>query len=198
MAAAVISACTTVVVAALVFALNQYAQMRAERRQARLARINTQLRELYGPLYVLVDVNECIYRGLMAAGLPGKGDRTKDTLAVGWKKWLDHALFPANVRMRDLILSNGDLLREEAMPDELRMFCAHVSSFEVSRATGTQGAEADGAYIGHPGDAYPAYVRGAYAALKREQRELLTAEEQGRRYRVRRRPAPRPPAPRSY
>lgn len=188
MAAAVISACTTVVVAALVFALNQYAQMQAERRQARLLRVNTQLKELYGPLYVLVDVNECIYRGLMAAGLPGKRDRTKDTLAVGWKKWLDHALFPANVRMRDLILSNGDLLREEGMPDELRMFCAHVSYFEVSRATGTQGAEADRVYIGHPGDAYPAYVRGAYAALKREQRVLLTAEERGRRFRVRRRP----------
>ncbi|WP_181785767.1 hypothetical protein [Streptomyces phytophilus] len=193
MAAAVISACTTVVVAALVFALNQYAQMRAERRQARLLRVNTQLRELYGPLYVLVDVNECIYQGLMAAGLPGRGDRTKDTLAVGWTKWLDHALFPANVKMRDLILSNGDLLREEAMPDELRMFCAHVSYAEVSRAAGTQGAEADGAYIGHPGDVYPAYVRGAYAALKREQQELLTADERESRFRLRHRPRHRPP-----
>lgn len=194
MAAAVISACTTVIVAALAFALNQYAQMQAERRQARLVRVNSQLKELYGPLYVLVDVNECIYHGLMAAGLPGKRHRTKDTLAVEWKKWLDHALFPANVKMRDLILSHGDLLREEAMPDELRRFCAHVSYAEVSRAQGTQGAEADGAYLRHPGDAYPDYVRGAYAALKREQRELLTADERGARLRLRSRPR-RPPAP---
>ncbi len=193
MAAAVISACTTVIVAALVFALNQYAQIQAERRQARLLRVNTQLRKFYGPLYVLVDVNECIYQSLMAAGLPGKRDRTKDTLAVGWQKWLDHALFPANMKMRDLIISNGDLLREEAMPDELRKFCAHVSYFEVSRATGPQGAEADGAYIGHPGDVYVAYVRGAYAALKREQRELLTADERGSRLRIRRLPRRRLP-----
>lgn len=70
MSAAVITASASILVAVLVFTLNQRAQIRQERRQARLARINSQLRELYGPLNALVDVNERIWEALHDSGLP--------------------------------------------------------------------------------------------------------------------------------
>ena len=57
MLAAVIAASSTVVVAMLAFALNQWGQARAERRQARLARLDAQVRDLYGPLKALTDSN---------------------------------------------------------------------------------------------------------------------------------------------
>jgi hypothetical protein len=74
--AAVITASASVLVAVLVFVLNQRAQIRQERRQARLARVNSQLRELYGPLNALVEVNERVWDALRDSGLPGKADRS--------------------------------------------------------------------------------------------------------------------------
>jgi hypothetical protein len=68
--AAIITASASILVAVLVFILNLRAQVHQERRQARLARVSSQLRELYGPLNALVDVNERIWEALRESHLP--------------------------------------------------------------------------------------------------------------------------------
>jgi hypothetical protein len=176
MAAAIITASVTVIVAALVFLLNQYAQLRAEQRQSHLARVNSQLRELYGPLYALIDVNEQIWQALRSGGLPEKNERSRDTLATEWRKWLDGALMPANIKMRDLIVANGDLILEESFPEPLRKFCAHVGCCEALLSRTVQSGIADQVYISHPGAEYVDYIRSSFALLKSEQQRLLGAE----------------------
>ena len=172
MSAAVITASASILVAVLVFILNQRAQVRQERRQARLARVSSQLRELYGPLNALVDVNERIWEALRQSRLPPQADRRQDAGTEDWRRWRDYALMPANRRMRDLIIEHADLMVETDVPQPLRDFCAHVTSLEI-----VQVAEANAlkerALIGHPGAAYVAYVRSTFAALKNEQQRLL-------------------------
>jgi hypothetical protein len=176
MTAAVITASASVMVAVLVFVLSQRGQLRAERRQARLARVNSQLRDLYGPLYALVDVNERIWEALPTAGLPAREQREPGTQWEPWRDWVTHCLMPANIRMRDLILRHGDLLIETDFPQPLRDFCAHVTSYEVLLSTD---AEARGhALIRHPGSAYTDYVRESFARLKAEQTRLLSGPDQ--------------------
>ncbi|MFJ8582912.1 hypothetical protein [Micromonospora sp. NPDC093277] len=51
---AAVTASASVLVAAGVFVANLIVQYRNERRQMELARINAQLRDLYGPLFALV------------------------------------------------------------------------------------------------------------------------------------------------
>ncbi|MFC5289186.1 hypothetical protein ACFPM7_19215 [Actinokineospora guangxiensis] len=173
MSAAVITASASIVVAVLVFLLNQRAQLRQERRQARLTRINSQLRELYGPLNALVEVNERIWEALRASTLPAKADRTADAATDDWRRWRDQALNPLNHQMRDIIVNHADLLAEPELPPPLRDFCAHVAAVEIVLS-----AESDGvhqpALVRHPGAAYVTYVRESFARLKQEQQRLLS------------------------
>jgi hypothetical protein len=178
MSAAIIAASATIVVAVLAFIFNQYSQARQERRQGHLARVNRQLRELYGPLFALSDVNERIWEALRADGLPRVSDRTAETFQRDWSKWRDEFLMPTNLRMRDLIVEHADLLAEADFPDALRDFCAHVGSCEVTLAGGAAPRSGEGApptvHIEHPGSEFVDYVRGSFARLRAEQHRLLS------------------------
>jgi hypothetical protein len=188
MATAVITASASIVVAVLVFLLNRQNQYQFERRQALLTRVNAQLRELYGPLHALVGVNELAWRSLRdSAVLPASEDRIdagrlgERELAI-WRAWLDYALMPANVKMRELILAHADLIIEAELPPPLLAFCAHVSTYEVMLQSGTKSGLAAGSkLIGHPGASYVDYVDRSFAALKAEQARLLSLTAVGRR-----------------
>jgi hypothetical protein len=170
--AAIIAASASVVVAVLAFILNQRGQASQERRQANLARVNSQLRELYGPLHALVNVNERIWESLRETGLPPQAERRADVVSNEWRRWRDRALMPANLKMRDLIIDHADLLAETVTPEPLQEFCAHVSSLEVLLFAEAEGLR-EPPLIRHPGASYVTYVRDAYARLKHEQQELL-------------------------
>jgi hypothetical protein len=170
--AAVITASGSILVAVLVFVLNQRAQLQQERRQARLTRVNSQLRELYGPLNALVEVNERIWETLRESRLPGEADRSPAAGTDDWRRWRDQALSPLNHHMRNIIVEHADLLVEPDLPQPLRDFCAHVTSLEIVLT-----AEADGvreqALIRHPGAPFVTYVRDAFVSLKQDQQRLL-------------------------
>lgn len=172
MSAAVITASASILVAVLVFILSQRAQLRQERRQARFARVSSQLRELYGPLNALVDVNERIWQALRDVRLPPQAERRPEAATEDWRRWRDHALMPANRRMRDLIMEHADLLVETDVPQPLRDFCAHVTSFEIVLAAETEHLR-EVTLIPHPGITYTSYVRDTYRCLKDKQQHLL-------------------------
>lgn len=172
MSAAVITASASILVAVLVFVLNQRAQIQQERRQIRLSRINSQLRELYGPLNALLDVNERIWKDLRQSRLPARADRHPEAGTEDWRRWRDNALMPINRKMRDLIIEHADLLVESDVPQPLMEFCAHVGSLEIVLAAEAQGAQ-ESALVTHPGDSYVTYIRRTFQDLKGEQQHLL-------------------------
>lgn len=172
MSAAVITASASILVAMLVFILNQRGQVQQERRQARLARVGSQLRELYGPLHALVDVNERIWESLRESRLPPQAERQPGLSSEDWRRWRDLALMPANRRMRDIIIEHADLLVETETPRPLQDFCAHVTSLEVLVSAEAEGLN-ERPLIPHPGAAYVTYVRDAFTRLKAEQQQLL-------------------------
>jgi hypothetical protein len=181
MPVAVITASASIIVAVLVFVLNQWGQVRAERRRARLDRVNAQLQQLYGPLKTLADANEAIWRALRADYLPDAARRrSSEPLSQAdwerWAIWVESALMPANRQMRDLIMQHAHLLIEVEMPEPLLAFCSHVAAYEVALATDrTAGAPASRPMIRHPGDRFLAHLRDAFTALKAEQERLLRA-----------------------
>jgi hypothetical protein len=156
----------------VVFVLNQRAQVRLERRQARLVLISSQLRDLYGPLNALVEVNERLWEALRAESLPAKPDRRPGAGDPEWNRWRDSVLMRVNREMRDLILRRADLLIEDEVPQPLLDFCAHVAAREIALSGRTDGFQGR-ALIPHPGAEYADYVRGTFNHLKLEQRRLL-------------------------
>ncbi|MET9976856.1 hypothetical protein ACFYOI_27650 [Streptomyces microflavus] len=172
MTAAIITASASIVVAVLAFLLSQQSQLRQERRQARLTRINCQLRELYGPLNALVDSNERVWNSLRGSFLPNQSERDPATDSPEWRKWRDEVLIPTNRRMRDLITEHADLIIESEVPNSLRDFCAHVLAVEVTVLEEAEGVRRR-ALIGHPGDEFVNYVNTSFKHLKGEQNKLL-------------------------
>ncbi|MGC4991917.1 hypothetical protein [Nocardia salmonicida] len=174
MVASLITAVTTVAVAGLAYLLNQRSQLVQERRQARLLRVSRQIRELYGPLHVMVDINERIWEKLRESQLPAAPHRRPDLATENWRRWRDQALMPGNRAMRDLIIEHADLVPDYLVPEPLLMFCSHVASVEVQLA-----AESDGVHVRslvpHPGAPYVRYVRDTYGHLKTEQQKLVRA-----------------------
>lgn len=75
-----------------------------------------QLRELYGPLNALVDVNERLWTALRESHLPPQEDRRPAAGEEDWRIWRDNALMPINRRMRDLIIEHADLLVGSDVP----------------------------------------------------------------------------------
>ena len=177
---AIITASATITVAVLVFLVNQYSQLRLERRQGYLARVNSQLRDLYGPMFALVDTNERIWEALRANGVPPVSQRDADTCSQGWSAWRDMVLMPTNTHIRDLIIEHADLLLEVDFPAPLRDFCAHVGSCEAILAESAESVPGIGklpvVHIDHPGSDFVEYVRLSFAQLKGEQQRLLSAQ----------------------
>lgn len=171
LSAAIITACASITVAVLAFLLNQHAELRRERRQAELARINAQLRELYGPLNALVDINERIWEAMRLDSLPARPERRAGSGTQEWRRWRDLALMPANRHMRNLIVEHADLLIEDHVPQPLRDFCAHVASLDIVLSSQQEGIY-EPTLIRHPGAEYTDYVCESFAHLKRRQRDL--------------------------
>jgi hypothetical protein len=178
LAAALTTASATLLVAVLLYVLNQRSQVRLERRQARLARVNSQLRDLYGPLNALVDANETVWRALRDSELPEKERRRSGNLSaeqsLSWSVWVNRALMPANQRMREIIVTHADLIVEPRVPDPLRLFCAHVAAYEAFLGGVGPADEPSGhPVVHHPGRLFVDYVRQSFSALKCEQARLL-------------------------
>jgi len=88
---------------------------------------------------------------------------------------------PANLKMRDLIAGNADLVIEDEMPTTLRAFCARVASYEVFLSSEHTPSDIPRArLIGHPGSEYVAYVRRSFQTLKMRQDRLLKLTTENR------------------
>jgi hypothetical protein len=177
LSAALITASSGVLVAVIVYTLNTLTQLRAERKRIRVDRLATQLRDLYGPLNALVDVNERLWTALHDAGMPSaESRRSKGPTAQDpplWEEWYTNALLPISKRMRDLLLENADLLIAFEFPEEVKSFCAHVAAAEVATASPSFELTRKKLWINHPGTPFVRYVRNSYHTLKKQHSALV-------------------------
>lgn len=167
-------------VAVLAYVLNQRGEVRRARRQARLDRLDAQLKELYGPLLVLVESNERTWDAFRERHLPSREDRqsagglTEEQRRL-WRRWVLTVFMPTARRMREVVVTHGDLFAEDEIPPVIMEFCAHVASYEVTLVAWEAGEDED-VLVRYPGDALARYVRDAYRSLKAAQADVLRAQ----------------------
>ncbi|MEU5978960.1 hypothetical protein [Streptomyces sp. NPDC047315] len=156
--------------------------LRLAQRQERLARLNRQLSDFYGPLFALTEANSRSFqafkernarpdgRSPFAHGTPPPTD---DELAE-WRLWVTTVFLPNIQAMRDLVIRHADLLEEPEMPPILLQLCAHVSGYEITTARWAQGDYGQHlSLVPFPSEELAAYARQGFAGLKREQARLL-------------------------
>ncbi|MCG7529562.1 hypothetical protein MHW47_34660 [Streptomyces sp. OfavH-34-F] len=161
--------------------------LRLSQRQERLARVNRQLSDLYGPLFALTEANGRIFAAFMERNARSDGRSpfahetppTDEELAE-WRLWATTVFLPNIRAMRDLVLTHADLLNEPVMPPLLLQLCAHVSGYEITAARWAQGDyEQHLSVVPFPGQEVAGYARKGFTELKKEQARLLGRRRTG-------------------
>ncbi|HEU5471806.1 MAG TPA: hypothetical protein VFV67_14240 [Actinophytocola sp.] len=177
---AVIAAVSSVLVAVLAGLFAYLNSRAASVRQDRLARVNAQLEELYGPLFALSQASNAVWRTFRERHRFGMvfvpaAELTEEQRQV-WVRWIRDVFLPMNRRAYEVIVTKAHLLEGEEMPRCLLDFCAHVAGYEPVVRGWEDGDIAEiGSIVDHPGSTYLDYVRETFATLKKRQLELLRA-----------------------
>ncbi|WP_344505528.1 hypothetical protein [Dactylosporangium maewongense] len=176
------SAAALAIVLAFVGIVGTYlTNMYLARRQERLARVNEQLSEFYGPLLAALSANGQVFdawrlhvrpdgRSMFDPG----GTPPTDAELAEWRLWFTTAFLPNIQRAREVVVRRADLLIEPSMPPVLLHLCAHVTSSEILVARWAAGDLTDQiALIRYPTDGVLEYASSSFATLKRRQADLL-------------------------
>ncbi|WP_055494472.1 hypothetical protein [Streptomyces sp. TP-A0356] len=155
--------------------------LRLAQRHERLARVNRQLCDFYGPLFALTEANSRIFVAFKERNVRPDGRSpfdheippTDEELAE-WRLWVTTVFLPNIQAMRDLVIKHADLLNEPQMPPILLQLCAHVSGYEITAARWSEGNyDQHLSMVPFPSDEIAAYARQRFAELKRNQARLL-------------------------
>jgi hypothetical protein len=188
MSNALIAAITAILVAVVAASLSYAHARRLQRRQARLARLNAQLEELYGPLYATLEASRIAYRRLLDRLRPGQSSLfdpdapppNEEELRI-FRQWVEVVSHPRATRAYELIINKAHLLVEDEMPGCLLQFLAHKAGYDVLTQRWKDGDYSEHlSVVRHPGDDLYDYLRRSFTQLKGEQARELEAT-QGKR-----------------
>ncbi|MET7481883.1 hypothetical protein [Streptomyces sp. NPDC005538] len=163
------------------FAVTYLNGLRLAQRQERLARVNRQLSEFYGPLFALAEANARTFaafreRHARSGGVSPFADATPPTEeeSAEWRLWVTAVFLPVLREMRELVIGRADLLREPEMPTLLLELCAHAAGYEITAARWAQGDFSEHlSLVPFPGPELASYARRGFGELKLEQARLL-------------------------
>ncbi len=104
-----------------------------------LDRINRQLRELYGPLYVTLKTSHEAWRSFRKRYCPehgekgyfGNGINVSDEEKLRWRTWMVEVFEPLNSRVETIVLENTDLFENGEIPDSILKALAPASSYKA-------------------------------------------------------------------
>jgi hypothetical protein len=185
MSEAVIAASAAICIAVLGALLSYVNNRRLQRRQARLERLNAQLREFYGPLYATFQAQRIAHLRFVNTLRPGSSTLfapdvppLNDEELRLWRLWAQSAHQHRSSRAYEVIISKAHLLIEDEMPPCLLKFCAHKAGYDVLIERWTQHDYTEHlSVVRHPGDELHNYLQQSFTRLKREQARELEATQ---------------------
>ncbi|MEU6869430.1 hypothetical protein [Streptomyces sp. NPDC046751] len=189
MIAAMVTACASVLIAIMAYWLNHRGETRRSLRDARIDRVSSQLKDLYGPLLVLTETNEKAWSEYRRSYiLPVGAGATESPLPEleekRWRTWVEAVFAPTAQKIQEIITARGDLIIGGEMPPVVLEFCAHAATYDVLLADWRGAGPGKSTLIRHPGNGFLSYVRESYGSLKAEQAHLLQAARQAGRSRL--------------
>lgn len=189
MIAAMVTACASIMIAIMAYWLNHQGETRRSLREARIDRVSSQLKDLYGPLLVLTETNERAWSEYRRCYMPPTAEGSSDIALpeaeeARWRTWVEAVFAPIAQKMREIITARGDLIIGREMPPVVLEFCAHAATYDALLANWDGFGPSKSTLIRHPGSRFLSYVRESYGALKEEQALLLEAAREAGRTRL--------------
>ena len=158
------------------------------RRNAKLERINRQLRELYGPLYASVKASAQTWEAFVESHWPGHGEtayfadgdssKLTEVEKQRWVTWMKYVYQPMNEKTAELILENVDLIEGKDMPQSFLDAIAHINAYHAVLAQWEVGDFSEYTSVNNwPYQELMNDVKPVFKKLRREQVELLGASK---------------------
>ena len=184
---ALIAASAAICVAVLGALLTYIYNRRLQRRQARLARLDAQLEEFYGPLYAMFQARHKAHLRFVDVLRPGhsslfapEAEPLNDQELRLWRLWVETSHRHQSSPAYDVIITRAHLLIEDEVPECLLEFCAHKAGYDVLIERWKQGDFAEHlSVVRHPGDVLHSYLQQSFTRLKHEQARELEATQGG-------------------
>lgn len=111
-------------------------ELRVRRYDARLAFVTAQLRDLYGPLYLLSAANDKSWTEFRKVFRPGRpmtdpNNPLTDAERSEYVRWLGNVFIPCNEKMRTVVENNAHLFVEGKAPDMILSLLVHFDELNV-------------------------------------------------------------------
>ena len=96
-----------------------------------MAQLESQIEELYSPLYGLIQRSAEIY-GVVKIKLPSiTSGIHNEAEAPIWRHFVESYFLPLNAQMAELIRSKIYLVEEDELPDSWKLFLEHQTQYEI-------------------------------------------------------------------
>jgi hypothetical protein len=106
-------------------------ELELSQNRAALTQLESQIKELYSPLYGLIQRSIEIY-DVAKQKLPySTSGRHNDEEAPVWRYFVETYFLPVNAQMAELIQSKIYLVEEDELPDSWKMFLDHQMQFQI-------------------------------------------------------------------
>ena len=147
-----------------------------------LDRVNKQLKELYGPLYVRLIASQETWDAFWQKHRPshnkdtyfGDGLKVTDEEKEIWRNWMTHVFEPINAKTEEVILNNIDLLDSTEIPKAFVSALAHIAAYKAVLADWKQDKFEHHVSVNNwPSEDLLAVVKPEYERLKVQQSKLL-------------------------
>lgn len=147
-----------------------------------LDRVNRQLKELYGPLYIRLKASQETWDAFWQKHRPSHGrshyfganvEVTEKEKEV-WRNWMTNVFEPTNAKTEEVILSNIDLLDSNEIPEAFVKALAHIAAYKAVLADWEkENYETHVSVNNWPSRELLAVVKPEYEKLKLKQKKLL-------------------------
>ncbi|MGV9377516.1 hypothetical protein ACWDRB_16955 [Nonomuraea sp. NPDC003707] len=179
---ALITATASILAVGIGFLLTHWSTARNNRHRDQLARVQTQLSQLYGPMYAMTQSNGIAYRamrdrydpeGLFDQRTPESIEQIDKNQREIYRLWMTSVLQPTSRTVCDLLLTHAHLLLDEAMPECAMKYFTHVRGYEVVLAQWEAGEYAElFSLVPYPQE-FTDYVAESFKTLQAQQSQLL-------------------------
>lgn len=153
-----------------------------ENKANQLDRVNRQLKELYGPLYVRLIASQETWNAFWQNYRPAHGRNhyfgsnveVTDKEKAVWRNWMTNVFEPMNAKTEEVILSNIDLLEGNEIPEAFIDALAHIAAYKAVLADWEKGDFSTHVSVNNwPSRSLLEAVEPEYELLKEKQSKLL-------------------------
>jgi hypothetical protein len=149
------------------------------RRSERLRLITSQLNELYGPMYVITQTGQVLFKALRLKSqtqgrkfIDSDAPKSADDISE-WRIWVEEVFMPLNEQLQQILIQKAHLIIEEEMPTCFKMFSAHHAGYKALVRKWHEGDFSEAtSLIPYPEDII-SYAEQSYQVLKAKQMRMI-------------------------